>query len=203
MGLLDSVLGAVIQNASQGHGGASAAQGGVGGGLGGLVALAAQNPQLIQAVLSLVSNDGPVGGLPGLMAKFQQAGLGDMIASWLGSGTNQAISGDQLSRVADFDVGVQPVAPQHPGAEQWPQRIARGDQQSQPCRRAGRQRDQRRARKHAGPDVQPEAQERGQCNPGRRPDQGDMVAELRHQQAQAAAQVIRAQQQRNANHPVS
>ena len=97
MGLLDSVLGAVIQNASQGHGGASAAQGG--GGFGGLVALAAQNPQLIQAVLSLVSNDGPVGGLPGLMAKFQQAGLGDMIASWLGSGTNQAISGDQLSRV--------------------------------------------------------------------------------------------------------
>lgn len=97
MGLLDSVLGAVIQNASQGHGGASAAQGG--GGLGGLVALAAQNPQLIQAVLSLVSNDGPVGGLPGLMARFQQAGLGDIIASWLGSGTNQAISGDQLSRV--------------------------------------------------------------------------------------------------------
>lgn len=97
MGLLDSVLGAVIQNASQGHGGASAAQGG--GGLGGLVALAAQNPQLIQAVLSLVGNDGPVGGLPGLMARFQQAGLGDIIASWLGNGANQAISGDQLSRV--------------------------------------------------------------------------------------------------------
>ncbi len=97
MGLLDSVLGAVIQNASQGHGGASAAQGG--GGLGGLVALAAQNPQLIQAVLSLVGNDGPVGGLPGLVARFQQAGLGDIIASWLGNGANQAISGDQLSRV--------------------------------------------------------------------------------------------------------
>jgi uncharacterized protein YidB (DUF937 family) len=97
MGLLDSVLGAVIQNASQGQGGAPAAHGG--GGLGGLVALAAQNPQLIQAVLSLLGNDGPVGGLPGLMAKFQQAGMGDVIASWLGSGTNQAISGDQLSRV--------------------------------------------------------------------------------------------------------
>lgn len=97
MGLLDSVLGAVIQNASQGHGGASAAQGG--GGLAGLVALAAQNPQLIQAVLSLVGNDGPVGGLPGLVARFQQAGLGDIIASWLGSGANQAISGDQISRV--------------------------------------------------------------------------------------------------------
>lgn len=99
MGLLDSVLGAVIQNASQGHGGAAAAGDQGGGGLGGLIALATQNPQLIQAVLSLVSNDGPVGGLPGLMAKFQQAGLGDVIGSWLGSGSNRAISGDQLSQV--------------------------------------------------------------------------------------------------------
>ena len=97
MGLLDSVLGAVINNASQG--GASASAGGGAGGLGGLISLAAQNPQLVQAVMSLLSNDGPVGGLPGLMAKFQQAGLGNVIASWLGSGPNQAISGDQLSQV--------------------------------------------------------------------------------------------------------
>lgn len=98
MGLLDSVLGAVINNASQG--GASAHAGsGAAGGLGGLISLAAQNPQLIQAVMSLISNDGPVGGLPGLMAKFQQAGLGNVIASWLSSGPNQAISGEQLSQV--------------------------------------------------------------------------------------------------------
>lgn len=93
MGLLDSVLGAVINNASQGGAQASA------GGLGGLLGLAAQNPQLIQVVMSLISNDGPVGGLPGLMAKFQQAGLGNVIASWLSSGPNQAISGEQLSQV--------------------------------------------------------------------------------------------------------
>lgn len=97
MGLLDSVLGAVINHASQG--GAQASAGGAGGGLGGLISLAAQNPQLIQAVMSLISNDGPVGGLPGLMAKFQQAGLGNVIASWLGKGPNQAISGEQLSSV--------------------------------------------------------------------------------------------------------
>ncbi len=97
MGLLDSVLGAVINNASS-QGGASAPGGGAGG-LGGLLGLAAQNPQLIQAVMSLISNDGPVGGLPGLMAKFQQAGLGNVIASWLGAGPNQAISGEQLSGV--------------------------------------------------------------------------------------------------------
>ena len=98
MGLLDSVLGAVINNASQGGSGAAAA-GGPGGGLGGLISLAAQNPQLVQAVMSLLSNDGPVGGLPGLMAKFQQAGLGNVIASWLSAGPNQAISGEQLSQV--------------------------------------------------------------------------------------------------------
>ena len=101
MGLLDSVLGAVINNASQGGNGAAAAAaaGGAGGGLGGLISLAAQNPQLVQAVMSLISNDGPVGGLPGLMAKFQQAGLGNVIASWLSTGPNQAISGEQLSSV--------------------------------------------------------------------------------------------------------
>jgi len=99
MGLLDSVLGAVINNASQGGTGAAAAGGGAGGGLGGLLGLAAQNPQLVQAVMSLISNDGPVGGLPGLMAKFQQAGLGNVIASWLSAGPNQAISGEQLSQV--------------------------------------------------------------------------------------------------------
>ena len=98
MGLLDSVLGAVINNASQGGNGAAAA-GGAGSGLGGLISLAAQNPQLVQAVMSLISNDGPVGGLPGLMAKFQQAGLGNVIASWLSAGPNQAISGEQLSSV--------------------------------------------------------------------------------------------------------
>ena len=97
MGLLDSVLGAVINNASQG--GAQASAGGAAGGLGGLLGLAAQNPQLIQVVMSLISNDGPVGGLPGLMAKFQQAGLDNVLSSWLGSGPNQAISGDQLSNV--------------------------------------------------------------------------------------------------------
>ena len=98
MGLFDSVLGAVIQNASQGNANTSAG-GNAGAGLGGLMGLAAQNPQLIQVVLSLISNDGPVGGLPGLMAKFQQAGLGNVISSWLGSGPNEAISGEQLSNV--------------------------------------------------------------------------------------------------------
>ena len=71
MGLLDSVLGAVINNASRSDTNAPAAGAagmGMGAGLGGLLGLAAQNPQLVQIVMSLISNDGPVGGLPGLLA---------------------------------------------------------------------------------------------------------------------------------------
>jgi hypothetical protein len=60
MGLLDSAPGAVINNASQG---------GCGGRWPGRPDQPGRaEPQLIQAVMSLISNDGPLGGLPGLMA---------------------------------------------------------------------------------------------------------------------------------------
>jgi uncharacterized protein YidB (DUF937 family) len=78
MGLLDSVLGAVM--------------GGQQGQQGGLAAL-------IPVVTQMLSNDGQGGGLGGLMAKFQEAGLGDQISSWVGTGENLPISADQLSQV--------------------------------------------------------------------------------------------------------
>ena len=92
MGLLDSVLSAVTQNAQSSS-----------GGLGDLIGQLAGNPQLMQVATSLLSNDGSVGGLEGLIAKFQQAGLGDVMASWVGTGRNQAISGDQLGQVLGND----------------------------------------------------------------------------------------------------
>ncbi len=92
MGLLDSVLGSVM--------GGNAAQAGAGGGsLGGILGALASNPRLLQAVTGMLANDGSHGGLGGLMAKFQQAGLGDVIGSWVGSGQNQAISSEQLHQV--------------------------------------------------------------------------------------------------------
>lgn len=91
MGLLDSVLGAVA-NSSQG-----------GGGLQDLMGMVGNNPQLLALATSLLSNDGGAGGLGGLVAKFQQAGMGDVIGSWIGSGQNQAISGEQLSNVLGSD----------------------------------------------------------------------------------------------------
>lgn len=91
MSLLDVVLGAVSNN-SQG-----------GGGLEDIIGRLGNNPQLLEAATSLLGNDGGAGGLQGLVAKFQQAGLGDVIASWIGSGQNQAISGEQLSNVLGSD----------------------------------------------------------------------------------------------------
>ena len=93
MGLLDSVLSAVTHNA----------QGNSSGGLGDLLGQLGNNPQLLQLAASLLSNEGGVGGLEGLIAKFQQAGLGDIVASWIGSGHNQSISGDQLGQVLGND----------------------------------------------------------------------------------------------------
>lgn len=92
MGLLDSVLGAVTQSA----------QGG-GGGLGDLIGQLSSNPQLLQAATSLLSDEGGIGGLQGLIEKFQQAGLGNAVASWISTGQNQAISGDQITQVLGND----------------------------------------------------------------------------------------------------
>ncbi|MCJ0765711.1 YidB family protein [Variovorax terrae] len=78
MGLLDSVLGSVLGGAQQ--------QGGLAGALGGLLA-----------------DDGEHGGLGGLVEKFNQAGLGEVIGSWIGKGENLPISPDQLKDVLGSD----------------------------------------------------------------------------------------------------
>lgn len=72
MGLLDSVLGSLSQGGS-GSGG---------------------NP-LLETVLSLVNNP-DTGGLAGLLQKFQEHGLGNVADSWVSTGKNLPISGDQI-----------------------------------------------------------------------------------------------------------
>jgi len=91
MGLLDSVIGALGQ--SQGVGGVS---GGAGG-----------QADLISAVIGMLGQgggQGGLGGLAGLVAKMQQSGLGDVAASWVGTGQNQPIQPDQLGQVLGGDM---------------------------------------------------------------------------------------------------
>ena len=79
MGLLDSVLGALTG-------------GGQGGGQG----------ALLNAVVGMLANQGG-GGIGDLIGKFQQAGLGNVIGSWVGTGQNLPISTDQLGSVLGSD----------------------------------------------------------------------------------------------------
>lgn len=96
MGLLDSVLGAVLNNGQQPQADAQSGAGGFGG-LGGIVGMLASNPQMIQVIMGMLSNDGQHGGLGGLIGKFEQAGLGGAIRSWISGGPNEAVSGHQIT----------------------------------------------------------------------------------------------------------
>jgi uncharacterized protein YidB (DUF937 family) len=58
-----------------------------------------QDKNLMQAASELLSNDSAHGGLSGLVGKFQQAGLSDVVSSWIGRGENLPVSADQISQV--------------------------------------------------------------------------------------------------------
>lgn len=88
MGLLDGILGSLAGNT-----GNSGQQG--------------SNPLLQMAMQMLQhrgdGSTGGLGGLGGLVDAFQNAGLGDQVKSWIGTGANMPISADQLSNVLGSD----------------------------------------------------------------------------------------------------
>ncbi len=92
MGLLDQVVGGLAANALGGKGNG-----------------------LAEMAMQLV-NQYP-GGLGGLVQAFRQGGLGKIVDSWVSTGQNLPVSGDQLSSVLGSDVigtlaGQAGVAPQ-------------------------------------------------------------------------------------------
>lgn len=101
MGLFDGALGALLAGAS-GAGAASAvgalgsllggATGGAAPAAGGAAPVARADPMLA-AALSLLQQQG---GLGGLLGTLQQSGLGAQAASWVGTGANQPVTGPQL-----------------------------------------------------------------------------------------------------------
>ncbi|MBL4918250.1 YidB family protein [Szabonella alba] len=79
----------------------SALTGGSGnaGGMGQIAQIAMQNPQLMQVAASMLSAGNKHGGLAGMLAKFQQAGMGEVAQSWVGSGANQPVAPSQIEQV--------------------------------------------------------------------------------------------------------
>ena len=92
MGLLDSVLSGALSNLAGG-----AAQGGAGAAAGGI------SPELIKVVVGMLGNDSPLGGLGGLIGKFQNAGLGDVASSWVSNGENMPVSPNQIQDALGTD----------------------------------------------------------------------------------------------------
>lgn len=62
----------------------------------------AENKGLMEQALNLI-NDPAIGGFSGLINKFQNGGLGDIISSWVGTGANQPISADQIINAVGAD----------------------------------------------------------------------------------------------------
>src|SRR5215475_10319661 len=77
MGLLDDVLGmAGIGNTAQSQ----------------------QHAGALSMILNYI-NSPQVGGIPGLQKMFEEKGLGNIISSWISTGQNLPISGNQLQNV--------------------------------------------------------------------------------------------------------
>jgi uncharacterized protein YidB (DUF937 family) len=73
------------------------------GGLGGLAGRGGAGG--LEAIFgSLLANDGGQGGIGGLVSKFERAGMGDVIGSWIGKGDNKPVSEGQLGNVLGGDV---------------------------------------------------------------------------------------------------
>src|SRR3954465_2872346 len=104
MSLLDSVLGAV-------SGKTDGTQGAV-------------NPVVALLPVLLAQS----GGLQGLMSKFSQSGLGNVFSSWVSTGPNPPVSGDQIQKVLGpgwlpalaAKLGVDPEQASHMLAEHLP-----------------------------------------------------------------------------------
>ncbi len=59
-----------------------------------------QSQNLLNGALAMLQ---AMGGIDGLVKKFQQSGLGDLAASWVGTGENKSILPDQLASIFGKD----------------------------------------------------------------------------------------------------
>ncbi len=69
-----------------------------------------QSP-LMQAVIGLLGQNSPVGGLGGLIQAFQKNGLADIVNSWVSTGKNLPISPEQIQQGLGSDLLKKLAAP--------------------------------------------------------------------------------------------
>ena len=95
LGSLGGALGGML-----GDGGGTAASGGLGGLLGGLLGGGQAPPAAGAGAPATSAGDliGALGGLGGLTQVLESGGLGDAVRSWVGTGSNQAVSPDQVTQ---------------------------------------------------------------------------------------------------------
>jgi uncharacterized protein YidB (DUF937 family) len=82
MGLLDQLAGQVI------------------GSLGAQKQDSVSQGDLLGGVMSMINN---AGGLQGILQQLQASGLGDQVASWIGTGANHPVSGNQIQDALGAD----------------------------------------------------------------------------------------------------
>src|SRR6202047_274399 len=73
-------------------------------------ALSQLGAAVLPAVLGEVMGTGSQGGLNAIVAKLEQAGLGEQVKSWIGNGQNLPITADQLRQVLGNDTVKQMAA---------------------------------------------------------------------------------------------
>ena len=104
MGLLDQVLGSVLNNGGMQGQGEQRPQGGMtggGGGLGGIVSMIARNPQLLQMIIGMLSNRGGGGQARG--GSMPGGGLGGLLAGLGGTGAGMGGMGGLGGLMAQFE----------------------------------------------------------------------------------------------------
>ena len=57
---------------------------------------------LLEQVLGLINNP-QTGGLSGLVEQFTSKGMGGLVSSWIGTGENQPVSGEQIAQTFGND----------------------------------------------------------------------------------------------------
>ena len=66
-------------------------------------ALSQLGAAVLPVVMGEVMGTGSQGGLNAIVAKLQQAGLGDQVKSWIGNGQNLPITAEQLQQALGSD----------------------------------------------------------------------------------------------------